>query len=90
MVKVDQDHVHVVIFIQNFIIEGTIHTLMKERLSDFLNVSRKFIPVTSASIYKLPEKELVDKVKFMDINKDYITAIFPRDERGEDTSENEE
>ena len=89
MVKLEQDHVHVVIFIQNFMIEGIIHTLLKERLSDFLNVPRQFIPVTRASIYKLPDKELVDKVKFLDLNKNYITAIFPKDERGENTSENE-
>lgn len=89
MARVEQDKVEVVVFIHNFMIEGTIYTLTKERLSDFLNVPRQFIPVTGASIYLLPEKKLVDKVKFLDINKNYISAIFPRDERGEVTGESQ-
>ncbi len=89
MAKVEQDKLDVVIFIQNFMIEGTIYTLTRERLSDFLNVPRQFIPVTGADIYLLPEKRLVDKVKFLDINKNYISAIFPKEERGDLTSESQ-
>ena len=87
MAKVEQDKVDVVVFIHNFMIEGTIYTLTRERLSDFLNTHRQFIPVTGASIYLLPDKKLLDKVEFLDINRNYISAVFPKEERGEATSE---
>ena len=78
MPKMEQEKVAVVIFIQNFMIEGTVYTLPGERLSDFLNVPKKFIPVTQASIYQLPARELIYKVEFLNLSVDYVSAIFPK------------
>ncbi|MFH1239203.1 MAG: hypothetical protein V1653_03720 [bacterium] len=84
MPKMEQEKVEIVAFIQNFMIEGTVYTLPGERLSDFLNMPKKFIPVTKASIYQLPEKKLVYQVDFLNLSVDYISAIFPKPgERGE-------
>ncbi len=82
MAKVKQEQVEVVIFIQNFMVEGTIYTLPGERLSDFLNVPMQFIPVTDGNIYILPERKLIYNVEFLNLNKNYISAIFPKKERG--------
>lgn len=78
MAKMEQEQVEVIIFIQNFMVEGTVYTLPGERLSDFLNMPKKFIPVTKANIYLLADKQLVYQVDFLDLNVDYISAIFPK------------
>ena len=88
MARVGQDQIRVVVFIQNFMIEGTIYTLSGERISDFLNTPMQFIPVTDVNIYILPERKLVYEVEFLNLNKNYISAIFPKKERGKQSSEN--
>ena len=78
MAKMEQEKVVVVILIQDFMIEGTVYTLPGERLSDFLNVPKKFIPVTQASIYQLPDRKLVYQIEFLNLNVEYVSAIFPK------------
>jgi hypothetical protein len=78
MSRPEQEKVEVVIFIQDFMVEGIVYTLPGERLSDFLNVPKKFIPVTSASIYQLPTRDLVYKVEFLNLSVNYISAVFPK------------
>ena len=60
------------------IVMNAVYTLPSERLSDFLNVPKKFIPVTQASIYQLPGRELVYRVDFLNLNVDYVSTIFPK------------
>jgi len=75
--KVDQTIVEVVIFMQNSRVEGQLHLPSGGRLTDYLALAeRKFLPVTDARIFGLPDNELRYNVPFLSINKDFILYIF--------------
>lgn len=78
--KISQTQVEVVIFMQTSRIEGKLHLPSGGRLTDYLALAeRKFVPITDASIYILPENRLLCSVPFVNVNKDFVIYIYPKD-----------
>ena len=71
----------VVIFTKNFKIEGEIHILEGERITDFMCAldKKQFIPVTNASIYKFDGLSYLYKAKYLSLNKDDISLLIPKE-----------
>lgn len=87
-VKCKKINLRVVIFTPEMKISGTLH-LMGGRLTDFLNnkgasEAELFIPITDASIYAKDSDTLLYYTKYLGINKQHITFIFPLDEDDSD------
>ncbi|MDI6792633.1 MAG: hypothetical protein QME81_07185 [bacterium] len=80
MKKFDYDKIDAVIFTEHYRLEGTVHIRSGDRFSDFLNVSKNFIPVTDATLYTIPQNTLLYKVGFLGLNREDITIIFPANE----------
>ncbi len=83
-IKTKKLNLKVIIFTRNLKIVGTIH-LPGGRLTDFLNnkefgEAEFFIPITDAVIHNKNDNEQLYKTKFLGINKNQITLIFPIDE----------
>ncbi len=70
----------VIIFANTFRIEGDIHILEGERITDFLcSLERKqFIPVTNASIFNHDDGEHFLSMQYLSLNKDEITFLVPK------------
>ena len=78
---VEQDKIDVIAFISGHRIKGTIYVHHGGRISDFLNVPNKiFIPLTNAQIFTEDETKPIYKVPFMNLNRNYVIAMFPADE----------
>ncbi len=73
--------IEVVIFMQNSRMEGKLHLPSGGRLTDYLALAeRKFLPITEAKIFLMPNNELLYSVPFLSLNKDFIVYIFPKNE----------
>ena len=80
-VKIDKDSFEVIILTVSLRIEGIIHTLPQERLTDFMTEStHSYLPVTDASIYKLSDGALIAKTRFLSLNRKDVTLISPMSE----------
>ena len=77
--RVEKEKIEVIIFTPHHKIEGTIYLYPSSRLTDFMNVTTAFIPVTDAKIYALTDDRLLFSGNFLNINKNNITMIFPKD-----------
>ena len=78
--KAPKDMMEVVIYTQNYRVEGRIHYTPGGRLTDFLNFRAEgsFVAVTKAKVFALSEEEPLHTIDFLDINKGHITMIFPK------------
>lgn len=77
--KVEQSVVEVIVFMSNSRVEGKLHLPAGGRLTDYLALAeRKFLPVTDAKIFLVPDNELIYTVPFLSLNKDFIVYIFPK------------
>lgn len=72
----------VILYTKTFRIEGKIHILEGERITDFLcSLERKqFIPVTDASVFNHDDAESFLSVQYMSLNKDEITFVVPKNQ----------
>ncbi len=78
--RIEREKVPVIIYMKDFKIEGNLHIPPGGRLTDFINISNKqFIPVTDAVIYN-PKSESLYNVGLMQVNKNFIQALFPKEE----------
>jgi hypothetical protein len=68
----------VIIYTQSYKIIGTVHTMPGSRILDFLNsrAEARFIAVTGANIYTLPEEHLIQTADFFVLNKNEIVMTF--------------
>jgi hypothetical protein len=86
-IKSNKVNLKVVVITSDMKIIGTIH-LPGGRLTDFLNSkgaseTELFIPITDASIYPKNSDDLLYFTKFLGINKERITLIFPLEDNSE-------
>lgn len=80
-VKIDKESIEVVIMTSTLKIVGTIYTLPQERLSDFMGESNvNNLPVTNASIYNLADGTFIARTRFLSLNRDDVTVVFPSSE----------
>jgi len=86
-IKSNKVNLKVVVFTSDTKVIGTIH-ISGGRLTDFLNSkgaseTELFIPITDASIYPKDSDNLLYFAKFLSINKEQITLIFPLEDNCE-------
>jgi hypothetical protein len=86
-IKSNKVNLKVVVFTADMKIIGTIH-IPGGRLTDFLNSNgasdtETFIPITDASIYAKGSEDLLYFAKFLGVNKEQITLIFPLEDNSE-------
>ena len=75
--KIDKEKYQAVIYTSQFKINGTVHLLPEERLTDFLgDQENRFVPVTDATVSQLDGQELTS-TDFLCLNKDEVTLIIP-------------
>jgi hypothetical protein len=68
----------VTIYTNHNIIKANAHGFPKMRLTDLLNGSEGFIPLTNAIIYDLESKEEITRTSFVSINKGVISMVFEK------------
>lgn len=80
--KMDKKKHEVVIFTREFKIEGDIHILEGERITDFLCAldKKQFIPITNAAIFKVDSLSHLYKTQYLSLNKDEIVLLMPKDQ----------
>ncbi len=69
----------VIVFLDDYRIEGTIHLHFEQRLLDFVNVAdvnKGFFPMTEAKIYSLKNNQLFDSVEFISINREKVILMY--------------
>ena len=86
-IKSNKVNLKVVVYTADMKIIGTIH-IPGGRLTDFLNSkgaseTELFIPITDASIYPKDSDDMISFAKFLSINKEQITLIFPLEDNSE-------
>ncbi len=70
----------VVVYIDNYRIEGYMYLIPGARIVDEFNKSNQFIPLTDCVIYDNTTSLEIDRVNFMVVNKNRITLVFPPEE----------
>jgi hypothetical protein len=59
-------------------VEGTIHLLPQERMTDYLEETEKnFIPVTNATVTNISNGQVLHTTKFLSLNKNEVIVICP-------------
>ena len=66
----------VTIYTDHHVIKADAHGFPKMRLTDLLNNSDNFIPLTNAIIYDLTSQDEMTRTSFVSINKSVITMVF--------------
>jgi hypothetical protein len=75
--KIEREQRKVAIIDPGFRIEGKIHMLPRMRLSEFVNTSRQFIPITEAEVFSSDGSKKLYTSEFMEINRDSIITMIP-------------
>ncbi len=79
--KIEKERVEAIIHTEDFRIEGVIHVLTGERITDFITASREtFIAVTNASVFRIDDDKCFFKTAFLSLNKNRIVFISPKEE----------
>jgi hypothetical protein len=80
-VQTNKDKIKVVVYVDDWRVEGDLHILSDSRLTDALNARMKdFLAITDATIFDAKTgEELVSKTKFLDINRTSISIIYTID-----------
>ncbi|MFH1957717.1 MAG: hypothetical protein ABIJ15_04500 [bacterium] len=78
--KPERDRVEVIIYLRNCKINGAVFLPPEGRVSDFINSPvRQFIPITDAKIKSISGDDWFYEVKFLNLNKNEIVTIFPKE-----------
>jgi hypothetical protein len=79
-VQTKKDRVKVVVYVDEWRVEGDLHVLSDSRLTDALNARMKdFLAITDATIYDARSGEKLVDTKFLDINRTSISIIHTID-----------
>ena len=79
--KVQKQPVKAVIYTKSFMINGIVHLLPTERLTDLLDAANKaFLPVTDAMVYTVLDHQIVGRTKFLSLNKNEIVIMYTDDD----------
>ncbi|MDO9174824.1 MAG: hypothetical protein Q7V62_08460 [Actinomycetota bacterium] len=75
-----KDRIKVVVYVDDWRVEGDLHVLSDSRLTDALNARMKdFLAITDATIYDARSGEKLVDTKFLDINRTSISIIHTID-----------
>ena len=73
---INKQTLSVVIFTEDYKIEGLIHVLYNHRALDVLNADDHFVAVTNAQVSSLATNNTVYEGDFIAVNKDDITLLY--------------
>jgi hypothetical protein len=74
---VNKESVRVVVVVDGWRIEGSLHILTGSRLTDAVNSKAKdFLAVTDACIFDAKSGALLSQTEFLALNRDAISMIF--------------
>lgn len=77
-IQIEKEKFHAIIFTDSLKIEGTIHLLPQERMTDYLGATDKtFIPVTQATVSNINTGEVLHTTEFLSLNKNEVMVICP-------------
>ena len=76
-IKVHKERRLVIVLVGNYRLEGEMHVLPGARISDELNKTNQFLPLTNVSIFSLDDSKLIDTVPLVLVNKDMISLLVP-------------
>lgn len=77
-IQVEKEKFRAVIFTDNLRIEGVIHLLPQERMTDYLAETEKtFIPVTDATVSNINTGEVLHTTDFLSLNKNEVMVLCP-------------
>ena len=77
---IPKDRMAVRIYTEDFIIEGIAYLPKGGRLSDYINVDRRFIPITEAVVRSLTDGKEIQKMEVLMLNRNFVVIILPREE----------
>ncbi len=81
MAKIEKETKRIIAFTSNFKVEGDIHVHIGARLSDYIEtLTKSFIPLTRVIIYKIGEDKPIHHTNFLELNKDEVVIISPKEE----------
>jgi hypothetical protein len=76
-----KEKVKVVVYVDDWRVEGELHVLSESRLTDALNARLKdFLAITNATIYDAKTGERLVTTRFLDINRTSISIVYTVDE----------
>ncbi|GEM_PF-2113190 len=78
---IPKDKLPVRIYTQDFIIEGVAYLPKGGRLSDYINVDRKFLPISEAVVHFLTSGKEIQRMEVLMINRDSVIILIPREEK---------
>ena len=77
--RVEKIAYEVVIFTESYKIEGEIHLIEGERITDFVRtVDSTFLPITNVTLSTVKNGQFLYKTEFLSLNRDKISIIMPR------------
>ena len=80
-IHTNKDKMRVVVYVNDWRVEGDMHILTESRLTDSLNAKTKdFLAITDATIYDARSGEKLVETKFLDINRASISIVYTIDE----------
>lgn len=75
--QIKKDKVKVVVYVDDWRIEGDLHVLSEGRLTDALNSrSKDFLAVTDAVIYDARTNAVLTRTPFLDVNRAAISVVY--------------
>ena len=74
--------IKVVIILSQYRVAGKVHLHPGQRLSDYVNGVKDFIPVTDAHVFQLDGKTEINKMSLLEVNVRHILLMYPLE--GED------
>ncbi len=69
--------VKVIIILSQYRVTGKVHLHPGQRLSDYVNGVKDFIPMTDARVYQLDGKTEVNRMSLLEVNVRHVLLIYP-------------
>ena len=77
--RVEKIAYEVVILTEHYKIEGEIHLIEGERITDFVRtVDSTFLPITNVTLSSVKDGQVIYKTEFLSLNRDTISIIIPK------------
>ena len=67
----------VMIVLSQYRITGNVHLHPGQRLSDYVNGVKDFIPVTKAKVIKVDNEEEINHMRLLEVNVRHILLVYP-------------
>jgi hypothetical protein len=69
--------VRAVVILSQYRVTGKVHLHPGQRLSDYVNGVKDFIPVTEARVYQLDGKTEINRMSLLEVNVRHVLLIYP-------------